>query len=1144
MKRSNILMIFTLFVSAILLNPSWSIAGNVDLPDYPSISPDGSQIVFSWRGDLWKASSDGGRAERLTSHPAEETRSAWSLDGNWIAFESNRDGAPKIYVMNSDGTNIRLITDTDQSCALYGFSVGANGDSIVTFSSSMEGDLYRSPRPYWASQNGGALHRIHDAYGGDPHISPDGRFCLFTRGGIGWTRRFYYGSDQNDVWLYSIEDKSFEQLTNWKGKDGKARWSNNQSVYFLSDREDERVNLYHMDLSQPSHPVKQLTFFTDHDIKEFDAAANDSVAVAAVWDKLYRINLKEEKPSAVELTFTANEDESDNVVLKDIQREINEARISPDGQVMAYIAYGEVFIRNIDDKSPTQRVTYSHARERDIAWSPDGLKLYFVSDSSGSNSIYCAEVSLSRSEVKEDFESIVNPKPENEDKDDADSDDDAENDDDKNGGKKKKDLPKERQPERWHDAIQFQITPVVDEETNDGAPSPSPDGAWLAYKRALGDLMVMNLETKESRRLVEGWDFWMDWRWSPDGRYIAYHQNNMNFNSDIWIVPVDGSADPVNITRHPDNDLNPRWSADGKILSFISERINEEFDVWLVFLDRDLESYTEKELQDYFKEAVEKSKKRKPLRIDPPDDSEEDKPDKDEDKDDQKEDVEDDEEDENQGMIQPIEKLDLDDAYLRLRRVTTLSGSEGNNEMTPAGDKLIFSGSTDKEGLFVIQWDGKELKRLGDSVSVQVLTLPGDKAAFVSKGRAGLISISDGKIDYYDIEGKLQIDLQKQAVQKFDEMARTLGARFYHPTLKGLDWHQLSEDYRQLAAKTRTGAEFNRVGMYLFGELSGSHLGVYSEGYSAPNAQSMGRLGTLHQRTGDGFEILRVIPQSPADQGVMSLEPGDVIIAVDKETFSENDTLEARLRGKVGKEVLLTIRRTLPDENEHHLDVLLTPIGFGEERQLKYNDWRMRNAEKVNELSNGALGYIHIQAMNQPSLDFFERDLYAAADGKKGLIIDVRNNGGGWTTDRLLSSIMVQQHAYTIPRGADPSLKGFYPQDRLFIQRYTLPIDMLCNEKSFSNAEIISHAFKTLKRGTLVGQETNGSVISTGAFSLIDGTRVRLPFRGWYVASNNLDMENHGAVPDILIPQTPEAETENRDDQLEAAVKDLMKRIP
>lgn len=159
-----------------------------------------------------------------------------------------------------------------------------------------------------------------------------------------------------------------------------------------------------------------------------------------------------------------------------------------------------------------------------------------------------------------------------------------------------------------------------------------------------------------------------------------------------------------------------------------------------------------------------------------------------------------------------------------------------------------------------------------------------------------------------------------------------------------------------------------------------------------------------------------------------------------------------------------------------------------------------------------------------------------------GLIIDVRNNGGGWTTDRLLASIMAQQHAFTIPRGADPQATGHYPQDRLFIQRYTLPINMLCNEKSFSNAEIISHAFKTFKRGTLVGQETYGAVISTGGTRLVDGTTVRLPFRGWYLPDGT-DMENHGAVPDIVVEQTPTVESSMEDEQLRVAVDDLLKRL-
>ena len=196
----------------------------------------------------------------------------------------------------------------------------------------------------------------------------------------------------------------------------------------------------------------------------------------------------------------------------------------------------------------------------------------------------------------------------------------------------------------------------------------------------------------------------------------------------------------------------------------------------------------------------------------------------------------------------------------------------------------------------------------------------------------------------------------------------------------------------------------------------------------------------------------------------------------------------------------------------------------------------------VDDWSNGRLGYAHIRGMNQTSLEEFERDLFAAAEGRDGLVVDVRANGGGWTTDRLLSSIMVKPHAYTLPRGADRTETGGYPQDRLFIQRYVLPMNMLCNEKSYSNAEIISHAFKQLDRGTLVGQQTHGSVISTGQARLVDGTTVRTPGRGWFLPDGT-DMDNNGAMPDIVIDQRPEDEVAGADPQLKAAVEDLLRRI-
>lgn len=1123
--------------------------GNVDLPRFPSISPDASTIVFSWRGDLWSVAAAGGQAIRLTSHPADEGRSAWSRDGRRIAFNSTRTGFNNIHTMNADGTDVRQITEIDQSCILNAYGVDAQGGEVITFHSRLEGDVYRAARPYMVSVAGGDLLRLHGAFGEEAVVSPDGMKVLFTRGGSPWSRRHYRGPDDRDVWIYDRAADSFTQITRWEGNDGQARWVDDRTILYLSDREDQVVNLYRLDLGRGEAAVVRLTSFKSDDIQDFDVSADGSTAVLSVWDTLYTLDLRRRGAAPTPLAITANEDERDNFEVRAIGREVSEAALSPDGKVMAFVAYGEVYVRHVDEKSPTRRVTNSHAREKHIAWSPDGVRLYFTSDEDGSESIYMATVERTRSEVIESFKKATEPPKQETPAEPAEQPEApaeepkpepaapaqepagapaAEGQPAGNGPaakdekdeKKEPEVPREFKPERWHDAVRFTIAPVVATvEHHDRQPNPSPDGRSLLFRRGRGDLVVRDLFTGEDRILVTGWDMSIDARWSFDSRLIAYHQNDMDFNSDIWIVPADGSAPAVNITRHPDNDHSPRWSADGRILSFISERVGDEADVWMVYLDKDLEAYTPRELQTYYEEAAKEIKKRKPVkpvRYDLPAPQAEEAP--------------------------KAQVLHLDDAWLRLRRVTSLSGTEANNEMTPAGDYYVFTGSTDEAGLFSVKWDGSELKRISGSVSVQHLNVTGEKVVFVSSGRGGTIPPGGGKVEYYDITDRMRIDLQAQSSQKFLEAARILGELFYHPTMKDLDWPAITEKYHALARKTRTADEFNHVAARFLGELNGSHLGVTARGESSPNSLPMARLGVDVRRTDSGFEVTRIVEFGPAAVGPMALKVGDVITAIDLRPFEAGETLEPRLAGRAGEEVIVSIRRGLDDGTELDLDVLLTPISIGAERGLRYDEWRLANARLVEEWSDGQLGYIHIQGMNQPSLDVFERDLYAAAAGKKGLIIDVRNNGGGWTTDRLLASITYPQHAYTIPRGADPTKTGHYPQDRLFIQRYTLPINMLCNEKSFSNAEIISHAFKTIGRGTLVGQETYGGVISTGGTSLIDGTFVRLPFRGWYLPDGT-DMENNGAVPDILVPQTPEAESRDNDEQLRAAVEDLIKRV-
>ena len=196
---------------------------------------------------------------------------------------------------------------------------------------------------------------------------------------------------------------------------------------------------------------------------------------------------------------------------------------------------------------------------------------------------------------------------------------------------------------------------------------------------------------------------------------------------------------------------------------------------------------------------------------------------------------------------------------------------------------------------------------------------------------------------------------------------------------------------------------------------------------------------------------------------------------------------------------------------------------------------------QVDEWSGGRLGYIHIQGMSIPSFEEFERGLYAAAHGKEGLLIDVRSNGGGWTTDYLMAVLMVERHAYTIPRGADPDMRGYPTAERLPVTAWTKPAAALCNVDSYSNAEIFSHAFKSLGRGPLVGSPTFGAVISTGGMRTLDGALVRLPFRGWYVAPTGANMEKEGAMPDVVVWQPPAHDRSKTDDaQLARAVEVLL----
>lgn len=1174
MTRRNIAIILAaLFCLATFSPPAG--ADDNGYPQYPSLTPEGGHTVFSWAGDLWAVPSAGGAATRLTSHPADELASAVSPDGSLLAFESTREGAKNIYVADLSsvaGTLVagspRRLTFADSAHNLSGFN--ADGTAVL-FSSFMERDIYREERMFQAPLDGGPVARLTDAYGEHPSMSHDGRSLVFCRGANNGVRPTYRGPSSGELWRLDFADGSFTRLTDDKNDNIQPCVTPDGSVVYVSSA-DRQYNVWR--LGNNDRKPEQLTRFAPsdaeytiaHGVRDLDVSRDGSTAVFAVWDTLYTLDLtdRDATPRPIRVAMSGDTDAL-GIKRMDLDTEATEAALSPDGQTIAVVARGEIFVRSTSEDHPTRRVTFGEARERDIAWSPDGARLYFVSDREGPPSIYAATVALSRQDLEpadEEAEEEASAdesetEEESDDADEGDGDDDEGDDDDDEGDDDAGDDEEEDAEEedkgptpgdRWAQSLRFDIEPILVGEHTDTRPVPSPDGEELLLVRGRGDLMLLDMEDDELVTLQAGWDE-PEAIWASDGEHVVFSRMDLQFNSDIYLMNLDAfeddpgsdAAEPINITRHPDLDVSPRLSHDGKVLYFLSDRDSDnwEYDVYAVYLDDSLEDLADYQLAKHFEDAKKAAGGHKP--IDPVDFDDDEGDEEGED---------DDEEGENDD--EEILEFDTDDAFLRVRRLTSIPASEENIAVTPAGDRVLFTSSIDGDrGLYSVNYRGRERKTVnsGGGIGGVSTSLTGDKAVFVKGGVARTAPPAGGETETLGIDAPVSIDAAAERHQMFNEAARTFGMMFYHPTLKGLDWDKITERYGQLAMNTRTAQAFTRVLATMFGEVDGSHTGSWGgDRYTAPGP----RVGLLAidahpvaNGNGGGYEVIRVLRDGPADNGEDGLLPGDIITQINGQPLANHGVhdLRAAMVGTSGKETLFAVERAT-DNGPVEKHLLLTPHSQGAETNMRYRDEVEQREARVHEWSNGRIGYLHIRGMGAPQVRDYERDLFAAAQGREGLIIDVRDNGGGWTTDILLASLTAPAHAYTIPRGADPDDAAFddYPRGRRLIHAYQRPLTVLMNQHSYSNAEIFSHAIKTTGRGKLVGTETHGAVISTGGHALIDGTYIRIPFRGWYLPDGT-DMEHNGAKPDIDVPQLPSHEAAGQDPQMKAAVEDLLRRL-
>ncbi|MCB0731317.1 MAG: PD40 domain-containing protein [Ignavibacteriae bacterium] len=669
--------------------------------------------------------------------------------------------------------------------------------------------------------------------------------------------------------------------------------------------------------------------------------------------------------------------------------------------------------------------------------------------------------------------------------------------------------------------LKYKINRITNSEEDKSNPIISPDGTKLVYTIGNGKLVISDIDKNgkisNEKVLLDGWATPSDIIWSPDSKWLAYVLDDLYFNTEVFIVPADKNIDPVNVSMHPRNDYNPIWSKDGSKLGFVSERNNRSADVWFVWLKNEDWERTKSDWDEFEKPKENKKDKKK---------------------------------DSDSSNVVPLE-IDVDKIYERLVQVTNLSGDEKNIEFSKDGETIFFTAKslTEKsDDIFSITWEGKDIKSLtkGESNPGNLFVeREGKYLYYSSKGKLNRIEIKGEKKESLNFAAKMDINFLEEKKQKFNEAWRALNSGFYDPNFHGRDWEKLKSTYEPWCLAASTDDDFTDMFNYMLGQLNASHMGLRGDNdRSELQKDKTGMLGISVNPTKNGVKITHVIPNSPADKEASKLLLGDEIIAVNNSKINANTNFYSLLTNRSDERVLLNILR---DGKE--IEIIIRPTSsLGD---LLYDEWVENNTKLVEKYSKGRLGYLHIKAMGWESFERFEREFTAKGYGKDGIVIDVRYNGGGWTTDYLMTVLNYKQHAFTIPRGAANNLvtdkdkfRNYYPlSERLPYYAWTKPSIALCNQNSYSNAEIFSHAYKNLGIGKLVGVPTFGAVISTGARGLIDGSYVRMPFRGWFVKADNTNMDFVPAVPDIILYNEPDSKAKGEDPQLKRAVEELLKQL-
>jgi len=1073
--------------------------GNVHWMRYSAISPDGTSILFSYMGDIYVVPSTGGAATPLTLGESYEFTPVWSHDGKSIAFASDRYGNFDVFVMPARGGEAKRLTTHSTSEVPGSFSAD---DKAVYFSSSRQDLASNAQFPsgvmselYSVPINGGKVTQVLTSPAMDATVSQDGTKLIFhdRKGYENNWRKHHTSSVTRDIWTYEFSTGKFARITTFNGEDRNPVFdANGNDFYYLSEQPNS-FNVYKSSLSDPTKIVA-LTNLDKHPVRFLTRANNNTLCFGYDGD-IYTLQ-PGGTPKKLNITINADGRKGINKIIP-VNSDFTGLKLSPNGKEYAYVFRGEIFVSSIEG-GITKRITNTPWQERSVDFSSDGRSLVFAAEKNQNWNIY--KVTISRKEEPYFYVSTVLKEDE-----------------------------------------------VVTTSAEEFQPRFSPDAKEVAYLENRVTIKVINLETKQSRTILPAdknysyADGDQYYQWSPDGKWFLaqFGYPARMFDPEVGLISADGKGEVIDLTLSGYDDYMPGWSPDGKMMFWYTNR-HGTLQQGGGFTSGDIYGlFFSKEAFDRFKLSKEEFALLKEQEAKQKKDAEKEKKEKEKgkkDSDSKKKSAEKEVKAEKDSTLKEV-IIDWNNLTERKLRLTTQTSMLSDAVISKEGDKLYFLTTFDKGiDLWVTETRTKETKQLAKlgAKSVENLQLSSDSSflIFLADGKPMKVTIEGGKSESLKTSGEIILRAAEERSYIFDHAWRQFKAKFYKEGLHGTDWDYYYKEYHKFLPYINNNYDFAEMLSEMLGEVNASHTGC---GYRAtkPNSDNTASLGLLYNYSykGKGLQVAELIEGGPLDKASSKIKAGNIIEQLDGQTVADSIDFYQLLNRKEGK---LTLISVFDPATQKRWEETVKPISLGEENELLYKRWVKNRRLETEKLSGGKIGYIHVRAMNDASMRTVFEEALGRNLNKDAIIIDTRFNGGGNIHEPLSDFLSGKKYIDIIPHG---QYVGSEPYDK-----WVKPSIVIMGEANYSDAHLFPVAYQLKQTGKTLGMPVPG----TGTFvwweTQIDPTLYfGIPMGGWRMPDGNF-CENTQLEPDIKVAVEPDVLATGRDQQIEAAVKELMKK--